>query len=142
MKLLADTQVLLRATINPSRLSPAAAALIIDPENSLFFSTASIWEVAIKQALGRADFQVDPSRLRKALIDGGYSELPIVARHGVAAGALPLIHKDPFDRILIAQAATEEMLLLTSDLTIAKYQGPVRLEQYPIILNRRFNMIG
>jgi PIN domain nuclease of toxin-antitoxin system len=127
VKLLADTQILLRAAIDPQRLSAAATAFLIDPENDLFFSAASIWEVALKSALGRADFQVDAGRLQQGLIEAGYGELPIAGAHGVAASRLPSIHKDPFDRILIAQAAAEEMLLLTTDLIIAKYQGPIRL---------------
>jgi PIN domain nuclease of toxin-antitoxin system len=127
MKLLADSHILLRAASSPGRLSESATALLIDPENELYFSAANIWEIAIKSALGRADFKTDAIRLQQGLLANGYHELPILSAHGVAAAGLPPIHKDPFDRILIAQAATEQMLLLTSDLTIAKYQGPVRL---------------
>jgi PIN domain nuclease of toxin-antitoxin system len=127
MKLLADSHILLWAASSPGRLSETAKALLIDPENELYFSAANIWEIAIKSALGRADFQTDAIRLQQGLLANGYHELPILSAHGLAAAALPPIHKDPFDRILIAQAASEQMLLLTSDLTVAKYQGPVRL---------------
>jgi len=127
VKLLADTHILLRAAIDPQLLSAAAIGLITDADNDIFFSAASIWEVAIKSALGRTDFQVDPGRLHRGLIANGYTELPIAGVHGRAASALAPIHKDPFDRMLIAQATIEEMLLLTSDALIAKYPGPVRL---------------
>jgi PIN domain nuclease of toxin-antitoxin system len=127
VKLLADTHILLRAAIDPRKLSAAAIALLNDAENELFFSAASIWEIAIKSALRRPDFQIDARMIHEGLIENGYIEVPIAGRHGIAASILPAFHKDPFDRILIAQAETEEMLLLTSDSTIAKYQGPVRL---------------
>lgn len=127
MKLLADSHILLWAAISPGKLSAAARALLLDPENELYFSAANIWEIAIKNALGRADFQIDAASLHQGLLENGYKELPVMSTHGIAAAGLPPIHKDPFDRILIAQAATEQMLFLTSDLTVAKYQGPVRL---------------
>jgi PIN domain nuclease of toxin-antitoxin system len=127
VKLLADSHILLWAAASPGRLSNSAHALLSDPENELYFSAANIWEIALKNALGRADFQIDAIALQQGLLENGYRELPIMSTHGLAAAELPPIHKDPFDRILIAQAATEQMLLLTSDLTVAKYQGPVRL---------------
>ena len=127
MKLLTDSHLLLWAASRPDRLSETAKALLIDPENELYFSAANIWEIALKNALGRADFQTGATRLQQGLLENGYHELPISAAHGLAAASLPPIHKDPFDRMLIAQAATEEMLLLTSDLTVAKYGAPVRL---------------
>jgi PIN domain nuclease of toxin-antitoxin system len=98
-----------------------------DPENELLFSVASIWEVAIKSGLKRSDFQVDERVLRRGLIDNGYFELPIFSEHAVAIDSLPPIHKDPFDRLLIAQAMTEGIILLTDDVIVAQYQGPVRL---------------
>jgi len=81
----------------------------------------------IKAALKRPDFQVDAAQLRRALLDFGYEELPITSAHGLAVAGLPPIHRDPFDRILVAQATAEGILLLTGDATIAKYPGPVRL---------------
>lgn len=126
MKLLLDTQLLLWAAADSARLSPAARSLLDAPENEPMFSAASIWEIVIKRALGRDDFQVDPSALRRGLLDNGYAELPIDSRHAVAVGALPQIHKDPFDRILVAQAQIEGILLVTADPLVAQYPGPVR----------------
>ncbi|HEV2401501.1 MAG TPA: type II toxin-antitoxin system VapC family toxin [Candidatus Sulfotelmatobacter sp.] len=127
MKFLLDTHLLLWAAGQPNRLSAAAVKLIDNPANELFFSTASIWEVAIKRGLGRTDFRADPRLLRRGLLDNGYSELPIVSDHVVAIDSLPPIHKDPFDRLLVAQATVEGITLLTADTVVAKYPGPVRL---------------
>ena len=127
MKLLLDTQLLLWATLDPRLLSSAAFALMNDTRNSLLFSAATIWEVAIKFSLGRADFDVDPRVLRRALLDNGYAELPITGQHAVSIASLPPIHKDPFDRLLLAQAISEGILLLTADAQLARYPGPVRL---------------
>ncbi len=91
------------------------------------FSAASIWEVAIKVGLGRADFQVDAGLLRRGLLDNGYGELPIAGSHAAATAHLPPLHRDPFDRLLVAQALAEGVLLLTSDELVARYPGPVRL---------------
>ena len=102
MALLLDTHLLLWAAGDPGRLSSKAQDLLGDPATELIFSTASIWEVVIKNALGRSDFCVDPQQLRNGLIQNGYSELEIRSEHALAVGSLPPIHKDPFDRILIA----------------------------------------
>ncbi|PRC92929.1 type II toxin-antitoxin system VapC family toxin [Solimicrobium silvestre] len=126
MKLLLDTQLLLWAAGEPERLSMEARSLIEITENELFFSAASLWEIAIKQSLGRDDFQVDARLLRRGLLDNGYSELPIGSEHAVAICSLPPIHKDPFDRMLVAQAMVEGIALLTSDSVVAQYPGPVR----------------
>ncbi|WP_341304670.1 type II toxin-antitoxin system VapC family toxin [Pseudomonas sp. TMP25] len=126
MKLLLDTHILLWACAAPSSLPANATALINDLDNELFFSAASIWEVGIKNAMGKANFQFDPAVLRRALLDAGYQELSMTGQHGIAAAALPLIHNDPFDRMLIGQAATEGFILVTSDLAVAKYSGPIR----------------
>lgn len=126
MKLLLDTHLLLWAAGEPQRLSAAATALIEDPANELVFSAASLWEVAIKCQLGRNDFRVDPRLLRRSLLDNGYLELPVTSEHAVATDNLPPIHKDPFDRILVAQATVEGMALLTVDPVVARYQVPVR----------------
>lgn len=126
MKLLLDTHLLLWAAGNPGRLSAEAHVLISAPENELFFSAASLWEIAIKHGLGREDFQVDSRLLRRGLLDNGYSELPIGSEHVVAIDSLPPIHKDPFDRLLVAQAMVEGITLLTSDTVVAQYPGPVR----------------
>lgn len=126
MKLLLDTHLLLWAAAQPDRLSPAARKLLEDPGNELLFSAASLWEVAIKSGLGREDFQVEPRVLRRGLLDNGYGELAIASEHAVAVDTLPPIHKDPFDRILVAQAQVEGITLVTSDPWVAKYPGPVR----------------
>ncbi len=127
MKLLLDTHLLLWAAGEPQRLSAEAVALLDAPEHELFFSAASLWEIAIKRGLGRADFQVDPRLLRRGLFDNGYGELPIVSDHAVAIDALPPLHRDPFDRILVAQATVEGITLLTMDRQVAQYPGPIRL---------------
>jgi PIN domain nuclease of toxin-antitoxin system len=126
MKLLLDTHVLLWAAGEPKRLSRRARALLNDSDNELLFSVASLWEVAIKRGLGRSDFQVDARLLRRGLLDNGYSELPIVSEHVVATESLPAIHKDPFDRVLVAQATVEGVTLLTTDSLVAQYPGPIR----------------
>ena len=126
MKLLLDTHLLLWAAGLPERLSADARCLIDSPENELFFSAASLWEITIKHGLGRADFQVDARLLRRGLLDNGYSELPIGSEHAVAISGLPPIHKDPFDRMLVAQAMVEGITLLTTDSVVAQYPGPVR----------------
>jgi PIN domain nuclease of toxin-antitoxin system len=126
MKLLVDTHLLLWAAGQPDRLPTTARSLIDDPANEPLFSAASLWEVAIKRGLGRPDFQVDARLLRRGLLDNGYSELPIVSDHVVATESLPPIHKDPFDRVLVAQATVEGITLLTSDSSVAQYPGPIR----------------
>ncbi|MGK5025060.1 type II toxin-antitoxin system VapC family toxin [Janthinobacterium sp. RB2R34] len=126
MKLLLDTHLLLWAAGDPGRLSPVSRALIEDAGNELFFSPASLWEISIKHGLGRVDFQADPRVLRRALLDNGYSELPVTSEHAVAIEGLPPIHKDPFDRMLVAQATVEGITLLTADALLAQYPGPVR----------------
>lgn len=126
MKLLLDTHLLLWAAGEPKRLPKNIRTLLEDMDNELLFSVASLWEVAIKSGLGRKDFRVEARLLRRGLLDNGYSELPIVSDHVVAIDSLPPIHKDPFDRILVAQAAVEGITLLTSDPVVAQYPGPIR----------------
>lgn len=127
MKLLLDTHLLIWAAEGVKRLPRGARALMADPGNELHFSVASLWEIAIKSKLNRPDFQVDARVLRRGLIDNGYQELPILSEHAVAIEALPTIHKDPFDRLLVAQATVEGVTLLTDDSTVARYPGPVQL---------------
>ncbi len=126
MKLLLDTQLLLWAAGLPERLSADARGLLDDPRHELLFSAASLWEVAIKRSLGRDDFRVDPRVLRRGLLDNGYGELAITSQHAVSVDGLPPLHKDPFDRLLLAQALTEGITLVTSDAQLARYAGPVR----------------
>ncbi len=122
MKLLLDTHVVLWAAGQPEKLSESARTLLTAPENILFFSAASIWEIVIKRGLGRDDFKVDPHRLRKMLVTHGYTELPVTAEHALKVETLPMLHKDPFDRLLLAQARAEGMLLLTIDASVLQYQ--------------------
>ena len=126
MKFLLDTHVLLWAAAQPKRLPAKARRLLSDHQNQLLFSAASLWEIAIKRGLRRKDFQVDPRLLRRGLLDNGYFELPILSAHVVAIDVLPAIHKDPFDRLLVAQAAVEGLTLLTLDPIVAQYPGPIR----------------
>jgi PIN domain nuclease of toxin-antitoxin system len=125
MRLLLDTHILLWAAGQPEKLTEPARTLLANPQNSLFFSAASIWEIVIKLGLGREDFKVDPYRLRKMLVTHGYAELPITAEHALKVDALPPLHRDPFDRLLLAQARTEGMLLVTRDAAIVQYQEAV-----------------
>lgn len=127
MKLLLDSHVLLWAAGAPERLPDAAHPLLTDTDNELLFSAASLWEIAIKRSLGRSDFEVDGRVLRRGLLANGYVELPVTGAHAVAVDALPAIHRDPFDRLLIAQAQIEGITLLTADATVARYPGPIRL---------------
>ena len=126
MKFLLDTQLLLWAAGQPERLTKAARKLLEDSRNELLFSAVSLWEVAIKSSLGREDFRVEPRLLRRGLLDNGYTELPVTSQHAVSIDGLPPLHKDPFDRLLLSQALTEGITLLTTDAVLAQYPGPVR----------------
>ena len=126
MKLLLDTQLLLWAAGQPERLSPSTRKLLNNANNELLFSAASLWEITIKKSLGRDDFRVEPRLLRRGLLDNGYTELPITSEHAVSVDMLPPLHKDPFDRLLVAQALCEGVTLLTGDTQVARYPGPVR----------------
>ncbi|MFA5081774.1 MAG: type II toxin-antitoxin system VapC family toxin [Hydrogenophilaceae bacterium] len=125
MNLLLDTQIALWALTNSERLGAPARALIEDPSNEIFVSTASVWEIAIKHALGRGDMPITGNRAAVLFAESGYRELAITWRHAAAVDTLPAIHGDPFDRILIAQAQTEPMRLLSRDATVAAYGGVV-----------------
>jgi PIN domain nuclease of toxin-antitoxin system len=107
-------------------LSQEAIQAIEENAGELIFSVVSVWEVAIKHGQGRAEFRVPPAQLRNTLLEVGLEELPVLGSHAIAAGSLPPIHKDPFDRLLIAQSMAEGITLLTADATIARYPGPIR----------------
>jgi PIN domain nuclease of toxin-antitoxin system len=126
VKLLLDTQLLLWAAGQPERLSAAARKLLDNPRNELLFSAASLWEIAIKKTLGREDFRVEPRLLRRGLLDNGYAELPVTGQHAVNIDSLPPLHKDPFDRLLLSQATSEGITLVTGDAQLARYPAPVR----------------
>lgn len=126
MKLLLDTHLLLWTAEGSERLSVTASQLIDDRDSELYFSAASLWEVAIKYGRGRSDFVIDPRLLRHLLLNNGYRELPVTGEHAVAVANLPALHRDPFDRILIAQSLVEGITLLTSDRRVAQYPAPVQ----------------
>ena len=127
MNLLLDTHILLWAAFDQRKIGAAARPLITNPANTLWFSVASLWEVAIKRGLDRPSFQVEAGVLRAGLLSSGYTELPVEGRHVLGLSVLPRHHGDPFDRILIAQAAAEGMHLLTADRMLEAYGGPVML---------------
>ena len=127
MRLLLDTHLLLWAAVIPERLPADARALLEDAEHELHFSAASLWEVAVKFGLARDDFTVDPRLLRRALLENGYTEMAVTGAHAVAVDLLPPIHRDPFDRLLVAQAQIEAITLLTADEIVGRYPGPIQL---------------
>lgn len=120
MKLLLDTHLLIWAADGIERVPPSLRAMMAAPENQLLFSVVSLWEIAIKNGLNRPDFQVNARMLRRGLIDNGYIELPILSEHVLAVDTLPALHKDPFDRLLIAQAKVEGITLLSNDATVVQ----------------------
>lgn len=127
MKYLLDTHILLWAAYGDSKLSQAAREIIQNEDNELLFSAASIWEIAIKSSLGREDFSLNPAVFRRALLDNGYSELAITGTHATVTQTLPDIHKDPFDRMLVAQSLSEGIALLSADKKVAAYSNTVIL---------------
>lgn len=108
-------------------MSATAKGLVGDRANSLVFSVASIWEVVVKHMLGRADFRADPATLRAGLLANGYTELPIASPHALEVRKLPPVHRDPFDRLLVAQAIVEEATLVTADSMVSRYPGSIVL---------------
>ena len=125
MNLLLDTHLLLWAAARNVMMSSEADRLIKDPAHTLWFSVASLWEIAIKRALDRPDFRTEAGPMRAGLLANGYGEVPIEGRHVLTLATLPRLHGDPFDRLLIAQAASEGMTLVTADAKVASYPGPV-----------------
>ena len=127
MRLLLDTHVALWAITDNPRLSDIARDLIENKRNDIYFSAATVWEIAIKHRLARKDMPVSGHDAASYFIDAGYIELPITAIHTAATEQLPLHHSDPFDRILVAQAATEPLGLLTHDRMLVRYGDMVQL---------------
>jgi PIN domain nuclease of toxin-antitoxin system len=121
MRVLTDTHILLWALLRPARLDAACREVLESPEHQVFFSAVNIWEIAIKRALDRPDFDVEPDAVHRASLETGFRELPISAVHAAAVRHLPPHHRDPFDRLLIAQARTEPLLLLTDDPLFSLY---------------------
>jgi PIN domain nuclease of toxin-antitoxin system len=127
VNILLDTHVLLWAAGKPDRISRKVRALIDNRDNRLFFSVASVWEIVIKCGLGRADFRVDAGRLRRKLIENCYDELDVTGEHVIGVASLPSLHRDPFDRLLVAQAVHEGLTLITSDQALAGYPVSILL---------------
>lgn len=126
MRLLLDTHLLVWAAGSPHRLSRTARELIESRENTLVFSVVSVWEVAIKHGLGRPEFQTDPRVFRLRLLANGFEELLVTGEHVIGVAALPAIHRDPFDRLLIAQASAEGLVFASGDRQIAAYPGQIK----------------
>lgn len=125
MKILLDTHILLWAAADSASLSSQARKILVSDSAELYFSAASIWEVAIKMGLGRPDFAVDPRQFRRGLLSNGYREVTVTGEHAIEVISLEDIHKDPFDRILIAQARVEGMRLVTADKLVGQYSGNI-----------------
>lgn len=121
MNHLLDTHILLWALVDPHKLPGPMRRLLEDSGNRVWFSTASIWEIAIKHSLGRDDFPVEPATIWKAARETGLEELAVTAEHAVGVDALPWLHRDPFDRLLVAQARAAGMKLLSLDPDVNAY---------------------
>ena len=127
MRFLLDTHLLLWSIAASRKLPQAVRELLIDSRNDVFYSAARTWEIAIKSALGREDFRVDLTKLLQAVVDTGFVELPVTSVHAARVAALPDLHRDPFDRLLVAQALTEPAILLTNDARLGPYSANVRV---------------
>jgi PIN domain nuclease of toxin-antitoxin system len=125
MKLLLDTHIFLWIAANT--VPQSAAFYIHDKANTLLLSPVCLWEMVIKRGLSRSKFEIDPYVLYNGLIENGYEQLHVTAQHALTVGALPMLHKDPFDRLLLAQSISEGIPLLTFDKKIAEYTAPVIL---------------
>jgi PIN domain nuclease of toxin-antitoxin system len=128
VRFLVDTHILLWAATAPHLLPAQARGIIEEGADELVFSVVSLWELAIKRAKhGRSASLVDPHLLRAGLLASSYEELPVLGSHALAVSGLAALHHDPFDRLMLAQAMAEGMVLLTSDRVLGRYPGPVRL---------------
>ncbi len=125
MRLLLDTNILLWALIEPANLKPDIRAVLEDPRQEVLFSAASVWEISIKNGLGRADFQVSPAQIVTAALASGFVELAVRSEAALKVATLPHHHRDPFDRLLVAQAITEPAILYTADAKLAIYSSLV-----------------
>jgi PIN domain nuclease of toxin-antitoxin system len=128
MRILLDTHFLLWAVGPPDRLSAKIRSTLEDVENEVMFSAASIWEIAIKAALGREDFLARPDGVAQAALGSGFREVPLVWQDAASVTHLPNYHRDPFDRLLVAQAMATPARLLTSDSKLARYSELVWVE--------------
>lgn len=130
MKFLLDTHILLWALGNPRQLPRNVRAILEEPNHEILFSSASIWEIAIKAQIGRENFQVEPSEIVAISVRTGFTELPVRSAAACLVATLPKYHKDPFDRLLIAQAIHRSAELITVDPVLGKYAGEVRIFDY------------
>ena len=126
MRVLLDTHVLLWALAGPRRLDRETRATIESGDTEVLFSAASIWEIAIKAGLGRTDFAFDPAEIARAALDTGFTELAVRSNAAALVGRLPSLHRDPFDRVLVAQAIVEPATLYTADLQLVPYSDLVK----------------
>lgn len=126
MRFLVDTHILVWQAREPERLSNRMVAILDDGEVDLHYSVASLWEVAIKNSLSRMSFTMDAAALRGGLGESGYAELDVAANHVLEVGRLEPIHGDPFDRLLLAQARVEGLVLLTVDEQVLAYGYPAQ----------------
>lgn len=127
MRVLVDTHVLLWAATSPNRLPERFREYLESPANDVLFSAASIWEIAIKSQIKRIDLTIDPAELARGAVEHGFEELAVTSVHAAGVSQLPLHHRDPFDRILIAQALAEPARLLTVDTALARYSELVQV---------------
>lgn len=123
---LLDTNILLAATIAPERLPRQIAESLLDPLTPVYFSAASLWEIGVKRSLNRDAFDFFPEDIHRLALDTGFTELPVLAEHCYAIARLPWHHRDPFDRMLVAQAMALPAYLLTSDGVLPRYSDLVR----------------
>lgn len=126
-RLLLDTHLLIWTLDPAGRLPVVVRDLAIDPRNEILFSTVSIWEIAIKMRLGRADFDVPPGSIAQAALATGFVELPLRWPAAALLADLPLHHRDPFDRIIVAQAMVEDVPVYTADARLTAYSSLVRM---------------
>ena len=119
MRLLLDTHVLIWWLSDDRKLAKEARQIIANPNNDVFVSAASVWEVAIKAALGRIDVELD--EFEDEIVKSGFRPLPIGLRHAVTVGNLPPVHRDPFDRMLVAQSSVEELRVMSHDRVFGRY---------------------
>jgi PIN domain nuclease of toxin-antitoxin system len=126
-RFLVDTQLLLWNVYGSRKVPARLARLFGDGRHQFFYSAASLWEIAVKAARGQEDFVAEVGEIRDALEENGFHELPVGSQHAVALAALPPIHADPFDRMLIAQAIVEPMALITTDERLAAYPGTIEV---------------
>ncbi len=127
MRVLLDTHILIWLATAPERLSKPTIGDLASPSAAIVFSTVSIWEIAIKRSLNRPDFAVTANAMLRWARERGFEELSLSSEHGIAAGSLPPIHRDPLDRALIGQAMVEGVVLLTADARLAGYGDVVRV---------------